>query len=108
LEALLLLRDSPDTWWDGAAVAQRLYVTSECCQPVLGGLETAGLLLAQQTERGHQWRYRPQTGDLREMVDRLAYYYSKHLVPVSNLVHAKPKNSIQEFSRAFDLPKKKA
>jgi hypothetical protein len=107
LEALLLLRSTPDTWWDDASLAQRLYVDTEGGQPILNSLTTAGLLLAQETENGQRWRYRPQSGDLREMVDRLAYYYSKHLVPVSNLVHAKPKSRIQEFARAFDLPKDK-
>jgi hypothetical protein len=47
------------------------------------------------------YRYRPDTGDLREMVDRLAYYYSKHLVPVSNLVHAKVQMRMEQFAEAF-------
>ena len=106
LEALLLLRESPDTWWDEDRIAERLYITVESCRPVTAGLHAAGLFLREETEKGPRYRYRPQTGDLREMVDRLAYYYSKHLVPVSNLVHSKPRSRIQEFSRAFKLPGK--
>jgi len=104
LEALLLLRNSPDTWWEDAAVAQRLYLGTEQGRSILAKMETAELLISQGEVPNRRWRYRPQSGDLREMVDRLAYYYTKHLVPVSNLVHEKSKIRIQEFSRAFDLP----
>lgn len=104
LEALLLLRNSPDTWWEDAAVAQRLYLGTEQGRSILAKLEIAELLISQGEVPNRRWRYRPQSGDLREMVDRLAYYYTKHLVPVSNLVHEKSKIRIQEFSRAFDLP----
>jgi hypothetical protein len=104
LEALLLLRNSPDTWWEDAAVAQRLYLGTEQGRSILAKLETAELLISQGEGPSRRWRYRPQSGDLREMVDRLAYYYTKHLVPVSNLVHEKSKIRIQEFSRAFELP----
>lgn len=109
LEALLLLRGSPDTWWDPETAAERLYITVESCLPVLEGLTTAGLLLRNEREDDKEkgYRYRPDTGDLREMVDRLAYYYEKHLVPVSNLVHSKPKTRIQEFSQAFKLSQRK-
>jgi len=104
LEALLLLRNSPDTWWEDSAVAQRLYLGTEQGRSILARLETAELLISQEETATRRWRYRPQSGDLREMVDRLAYYYTKHLVPVSNLVHDKSKIRIQEFSRAFELP----
>jgi len=104
LEALLLLRNSPDTWWEDAAAAQRLYLGAEQGRAVLIRLEAAELLISQDDAPGRRWRYRPQSGDLREMVDRLAYYYTKHLVPVSNLVHDKSKSRIKEFSRAFEFP----
>lgn len=104
LEALLLLRNSPDTWWEDTAAAQRLYLGTEQGRAVLVKLEAAELLISRDEGPNRRWRYRPQSGDLREMVDRLAYYYTKHLVPVSNLVHEKSKSRLQEFSRAFDLP----
>jgi hypothetical protein len=102
MEALLLLRESPDTWWDEARIAERLYIPVKDCRPVTTGLHRAGLFMREDTKKG-RYRYRPADGDLREMVDRLAYYYAKHLVPISNLVHAKSRSRIQEFSRAFKL-----
>jgi len=104
MEALLLLRESPDTWWDEPSIAERLYIPVKDCRPVTTGLHSAGLFMKEDTEKGEgRYRYRPANGDLREMVDRLAYYYAHHLVPISHLVHAKSRSRIQEFSRAFKL-----
>jgi hypothetical protein len=102
LEAVLLLRQTPDNWWSCKQVADRLYITEESCVPVLESLCKQGLLLANKDPHP-VYRYRPETGELREMVDRLAYYYSKHLVPVSNLVHAKARTRLEGFARAFKL-----
>lgn len=101
LEAVLLLRQSPDTWWENKQVADRLYISEEQCAPVLDGLCRQGLLVCMGEQPFSVYRYRPDTGDLREMVDRLAYYYSKHLVPVSNLVHAKAQMRMEQFADAF-------
>jgi hypothetical protein len=103
LEAVLLLRQSPDTWWECKQVAERLYIPEKNCAPILAELCGQGLLICINEKTKPVYRYRPDSGDLREMVDRLAYYYSKHLVPVSNLVHAKARTRIEGFARAFDL-----
>ena len=103
LEAVLLLRQSPDTWSECKQVADRLYIPEKNCAPILDGLCGQGLLVCMNEQTKPVYRYRPDTGDLREMVDRLAYYYSKHLVPVSNLVHAKARTRVEGFAHAFDL-----
>jgi hypothetical protein len=105
MEALLLLRESPDTWWEEARIAERLYIPVKDCRQITTGLHGAGLFIREDTEKVERYRYRPANGDMREMVDRLAYYYTQHLVPISNLVHAKSRSRIQEFSRAFKLGK---
>jgi hypothetical protein len=38
------------------------------------------------------------------MVDRLADAYAKHLIPVTNMIHAKPRR-IREFADAFRFRK---
>ena len=106
LEALLMMRDAPDSWWPSDAMAERLYVTEQLCRAELEALRLRGLLLMQTGATGWCYRYCPSTGALRELVDRLVYYYSKHLVPISNLIHSKPRTRIHEFAEAFSLKKK--
>lgn len=43
----------------------------------------------------------------QQMVDFLAVIYAKHLGPITNLIHTKPKNRVQEFADAFRLRKDK-
>jgi hypothetical protein len=38
------------------------------------------------------------------MVDRLADAYARHLIPVTNLIHGKPRR-LREFSDAFKIRK---
>jgi hypothetical protein len=52
------------------------------------------------------YRYQPDSPKLAEMVDRLAEFYSKYLVPVTNLIHSKPQTKVQQFAAAFKLRKR--
>ena len=106
LEALLIMRNAPDTWWASSSLAERLYISERACRSELEALQAQGLLLGRQEDIGWQFRYWPSTGDLREFVDRLVYYYSKHLVVISNLIHSKPRTRLHEFAEAFSLKKK--
>jgi hypothetical protein len=106
LEALIMMRNAPDTWWLSSAMAERLYISESACRAELEGLRSQGLLLGRQEDIGWQFRYSPSNGELREFVDRLVYYYSKHLVVISNLIHTKPRTRIREFAEAFSLKKK--
>ena len=106
LEALLIMRNAPDTWWASSSLAERLYISEFACRAELEALKSQGLLLGRQEDIGWQFRYSPSNGELREFVDRLVYYYSKHLVVISNLIHTKPRTRIHEFAEAFSLKKK--
>jgi hypothetical protein len=106
LEALVMMRNAPDTWWPSSSMAERLYVGERVCRTELDALRAQGLVLAKQEDIGWQFRYSPSTGELRELVDRLVYYYSKHLVVISNLIHSKPRTRLHEFAEAFSLKKK--
>lgn len=106
LEALLMMRNAPDTWWPSSSLAERLYVSERVCRAELDALKAQGLVLGRQDDVGVSFRYSPSTGELREFVDRLVYYYSKHLVPISNLIHSKPRTRVHEFAEAFSLKKK--
>lgn len=104
LEALLLLRSSPSEEWSAQVVAKRLYVSEQETSLLLSRLNASGLI-AINSGKPSLYRYHPASDDLALIVDRLAETYSKHLVPVTNLVHSKPRTRIQEFADAFKLRK---
>lgn len=99
LEALLLLRSNPNEDWDAARTAKRLYTTEQEVAEVLARLGADGFL---SFKNG---LYRYQCGpEEQRMVDRLASVYSSHLIPVTNVIHAKPRR-IREFADAFKFRK---
>lgn len=102
LEALLLMRSTPGRTWDAAQVAQRLYLSDKVGASLLSGLAAAGVADAEQSG---QYRYRPQSEELTELIDRLAIVYAKNLVGVSNLIHSKMSKKAQQFVDAFVLRK---
>jgi predicted ArsR family transcriptional regulator len=104
LEALLLLRATPNQKCTCATIAQRLYITPEDAAPFLSKLVTRGLVEATGTQPP-LFQYRPRNEELRRMVDLLADVYAKYLIPVTNFIHGKSKRSIQDFADAFKMKK---
>jgi len=100
LEALLLLRATPETMWNPPVVAARLYVSAEQADEVLAQLCSERLLTC---ENG-RYRYEGQAPEYLAMVDRLADSYAKHLIPITNLIHSKPRR-IRQFADAFKFRK---
>jgi hypothetical protein len=100
LEALLMLRGSPGTGWDAAKVAARLYISEQETAALLARLSADGFL----TVDNGVYRYGCQRDVQQQLVDRLADLYARELIPVTNLIHAKPRR-IREFADAFKLTK---
>lgn len=100
LEALLLLRDAPDVAWDVQATARRLYIDDQQASHVLAHLCAEGLV---ESEAG-TFRFRPRSDELSRLAGLLDEYYRRYLVPITNLIHAKPRR-IQQFADAFKLKK---
>ena len=100
LEALLLLRAHPNVDWDVKQVAARLYVREAEVGEILARLCADGFLTCHEDV----YRYACDSADRQEMVDRLAAAYSRHLIPVTNMIHAKPRR-IREFADAFRFRK---
>ena len=96
LEALLLLRANPDERWDLAGTTGRLYTDESEVEAVLSRLCAAGLLDCQEDV----YRYAPQREEVRVLVDRVAAVYARHLIPVTNMIHAKERR-IRDFADAF-------
>ena len=95
LEALLLLRAHPAEFGGRPFNSQRLYAPEGDIVRALARLCADGFL----TREHETYRYEC-SAEKRERVDRLAEAYSRHLIPVTNLIHAKPRN-IRQFSDAF-------
>jgi hypothetical protein len=100
LEALLLLRACPDETWTLSAMAKRLYVTEQEVAEVLVLLCHDGLLSVNE----RVYRYSGGTPEQQELVDRLSTLYSRQLIPVTNVIHAKPRR-IRQFADAFRFRK---
>src|SRR5689334_7182763 len=104
LEALLLCRANSATKWTVEMVAKRLYISARQAEDVLKRLHVENLVGVDQSEPV-RFCFCPGSPELNTLVDRLAEIYSKHLVPVTNLIHSKPKLRIQQFADAFRLRK---
>jgi hypothetical protein len=100
LEALLLLRANPEISWDVPTTARRLYTTEQQAGEVLDRLCADGLLQCEN----RIYRYQGQSAEHRTMTDRLADAHSRHLIPITNMIHAKPRR-IREFADAFKFRK---
>jgi hypothetical protein len=98
LEALLLMRSCPERPWNANQIAQRLYSSDKVGAALLAELAAAGIAGA---EPGGLYRYRPQSEQLTEIIDRLAAIYAANLVGVSNLIHSKLNKKAQQFVDAF-------
>jgi hypothetical protein len=99
LEALLLLRTGAHEHWEIPVVARRLYISEQETSRVLARLCEQGLVMLNGKEL---YQYRPKSVELARMIDRMAEVYKKQLVPVTNLIHSKPRTRIQERADSFN------
>jgi hypothetical protein len=106
MEALLLFRNEPHGAWTIEILARRLYIDEIQTAAIVNRLCADGFLAVQTSDLAH-YRYAPSSEDLRQQVDRVCAIYTKHLVPVTNLIHSKPKTRVQEFADAFRLRRDK-
>jgi hypothetical protein len=99
LEALLFLRSRPAESWDPRSIAKRLYAPEHDVAQGLEALCREGFLV--ETEQGYRFLC---SAELQARLDRLAETYARQLIPITNLIHAKPRN-IRLFSDAFRFRK---
>lgn len=100
LEALLLLRRDPLIEWDAKMMAQRLYVSEKEAEDTLVDLSTAGFAAIKRNCISRYF-YKPITPELKELLDRLVDIYSKNLIEVTHLIHAKVNKQARKFGDAF-------
>jgi hypothetical protein len=99
LEALLLLREQRQAAWNCPAVAQRLYVPPPQCEAILERLHELGFLTL--SDDGYRFAGGPE---IDAMIGTVAELYATQLIPVTNLIHSKPRR-VQQFADAFKLRK---
>jgi hypothetical protein len=102
LEALLLLRTDAHVYWSPDQLAKRLYIDATQASAILAQHCSHGFFVC--TDAGY--RFQCDNDAKQRIVDLLAGIYSRHIVPVTNIVHSKPPR-IQEFADAFRLKKDK-
>ena len=100
LEALLLLRGAQGEIWHAPNAAKRLYIGEQEALETLAHLMERGFLVRE----GGGFRFYPQSAELSRSVELLAEHYRRHLIPITNLIHAKPRR-IRQFAEAFKLKK---
>lgn len=100
LEALLLLKDSPDQDWDIPSLARRLYIGQAEAAQILESLTVCEL--AQRSSAG--FRYRTRDAERRRLIEALAESHAKFLVPLTRLIHDKA-SGIRKFADAFKFRK---
>jgi hypothetical protein len=86
--------------WTAQETAKRLYITEQDAAATLAQMATQGLLMRD----ADGYRFAPQSEELSQMIELLAEHYRRHLIPITNLIHAKPRR-IRQFADAFKLKK---
>lgn len=103
LEALLLLHQDSAIAWKARDVGSRLYIPEKKAEMVLVELAAAGILADDSTAQSYC--FAPSSTELREVIDKLAEVYAKQIIAVTNLIHSKADNQVQQFADAFKLRK---
>jgi hypothetical protein len=102
LEALLLLRKSPDQDWNVSELAHRLYVKEAEAIKILSGLVSCELAITD----GTSFRYHARDAEHQILITEVATTYARSLVPVTKLIHEKA-SGIRKFAAAFKIRKDK-
>ena len=100
LEALLLTRGNPGKSWDARQMSQRIYTSEQENAELLARLADDGFLGVNDA----RYQYDCKDAAQRDLIEKLAGIYSRHLIPVTNLIHAKPRR-IRQFADAFKFRK---
>jgi hypothetical protein len=102
LEGLLLLRSSPGVFMCAAEISERLYISGEEAAEFLESLFLQELL---DVSVDQKFTYKPGSTELEQGVDKVAEIYARYLVPLTNLIHSKPRSKVQKFADAFKIRK---
>lgn len=100
IEALLLVRSNPQERWNVSQIAARLYTSETEVAEALDRLCAAGLLALDNDI----YRFEGISPESAALIQELLALYARHLIPVTNIIHAKPRR-IRSFADAFRFRK---
>jgi len=103
LETLLMMSVERDRSWLISDVASRNYTTEQRAADTLNALQRRGLVSSEESPP--RFRFNPAKSEARALVADVAQCYQRKLSFITELIHARPSASVQEFARAFDLKK---
>jgi transposase len=102
LEALLVFRANRDRGVSVREISSRLYMPEKAAFELVLQLREAGVVRPDEGSDAH--RYAAE-GELAEMLDLLATFYSKNLIGVTEVIHARTGRRAQQFADAFKFKK---
>jgi len=102
LEALLLLRSTPEQSWDALQLARRVYIGEKQAGELLETLNSAGMA-RKLPGSPPMFVYQPATDDLRALIDRVAELYASNLKEITGIIHSTTEKKAQRFADAFRL-----
>lgn len=102
LEALLVFRSNAQRAVSVRELSSRLYMPEKAAFELVLQLREAGVIRAEEGTDLH--RYAAE-GELADMLDQLANHYSKNLIGVTEVIHARTGRRAQQFADAFKFKK---
>ena len=100
LEILLAIQSDPQKAWSITEAAKTLYVPPQNAYSVLESLRTMGLL-ASSGVPDPEYRYSPQSDELRQIVDQLFALYPARRVTIINIIYSAPVQKLLNFADTF-------
>ena len=102
LEALLMFRANAQRPLSVRELSSRLYMPEKAAFDLVLQLREAGVVQAEAGTDLHRYAPAPE---LAEMLDLLATSYSKNLIGVTEVIHARTGRRAQQFADAFKFKK---
>ena len=104
VEAMLIFMSRPETPIETREIARRLYIREPAAVDIVAQLHAALIVEpAAPGPAGH--RFAPASPELADMLSRVAAFYSKDLIGVTDLIHSRTSRKAQVFADAFKLRK---
>jgi hypothetical protein len=95
-----MLRAHSEESWEVRRIASRVYTSDRELGAVLERFAAEGFL----KREGELYRYDRKDPAVDRTIAELARCYASHLIPVTNMIHSKPRG-MRSFSDAFKLRK---